>query len=95
MISKSLGIREVKINLSRVMKRVKEGQEIIITDRGKPVGRIVAFSPENLSLEDRIRILEDQGLLDPLPKKAGKRLPPPLPAPKGLAQKYLQEGRNS
>jgi prevent-host-death family protein len=94
MLSKSLGIREAKINLSKVMKKVKEGQEVIITERGKPIGRIIPFSQKKLSLEERIRILEEQGLTDPLPKNYERRLPPPLPAPKGLAQKYLQEGRN-
>jgi prevent-host-death family protein len=94
MISKSLGIRDAKINLSKVMKKVKEGQEVIITERGKPIGRIIPFSPKNFSLEERIRILEDQGLIDPVPKNSERRLPPPLPAPEGLAQKYLQEGRN-
>ncbi|MBI5602346.1 MAG: type II toxin-antitoxin system prevent-host-death family antitoxin [Deltaproteobacteria bacterium] len=94
MVSKNLGIREVKTNLSGLLKKVKEGQEVIITDRGKPIGKIVPFPAKDLSLENRIRRLEDQGWLEPLPKKAGRRLPPPLPAPGGLAQKYLQEGRN-
>jgi prevent-host-death family protein len=94
MLSKNLGIREIKTNLSSILKKVQEGQEVIITDRGKPIGKIVPFPAKDLSLEDRIRSLENQGLLSPLPKNAGKRLPPPLPAPKGLAQKYLQEGRN-
>ena len=70
------------------------GQEVIITERGKPIGRIIPFSPKKLSLEDRIRILEEQGLTDPLSNNSVRRLPPPLPAPEGLAQKYLQEGRN-
>lgn len=94
MLSKSLGIRDVKINLSKVMKKVKEGQEVIITERGKPIGRIIPFSQKKLSLDDRIRILEEQGLTDPLPKNSARRLPPPLPGPEGVAQKYLQEGRN-
>ena len=95
MHSQSLGIRDIKTNLSKVLKKVKEGQEIIITDRGKPIGRIIAFSPRKSPLEDRIRILEDQGLLDLPPNKAWKRLPPPLPAPTGLVQRYLQDDRNS
>jgi prevent-host-death family protein len=94
MLSKCLGIREVKINLSKVMKKVKEGQEVIITERGKPIGRIIPFSSKELSLEERIQILEEQGLTEPLSKNSVRRLPPPLPAPDGLAQKYLQEGRN-
>jgi prevent-host-death family protein len=95
MLSQTLGIRDIKINLSKVLKKVKEGQEIIITDRGKPIGRIIAFTPRKSLLADRIRILEDQGLLDPPSKKAWKHLPPPLPAPNGLVQSYLQVDRNS
>jgi prevent-host-death family protein len=94
MLPKNLGIREVKTNFSKLMKRIQEGQEIIITDRGKPIGKIVSISSEKRSLEERLQMLENQGLIDPLPKKAKRRLPKPLPAPKGLAQKYLQEGRD-
>ncbi|MBN1664928.1 MAG: type II toxin-antitoxin system Phd/YefM family antitoxin [Deltaproteobacteria bacterium] len=94
MLSQNLGIREVKTNLSKLMKRIQEGQEIIITDRGKPIGKIVPISSEKRSLEERLQTLENQGLVDSLPKRTRKQLPAPLPAPKGLAQKYLQEGRN-
>jgi prevent-host-death family protein len=66
MLPHNLGIREVKANFSKVMKRVQEGQEIIITDRGKPVGRIVSVSSETPCLEEQVRRLEDQGMLDPL-----------------------------
>ena len=90
---KNLGIREVKAHLSSLLKKVKEGQEIIITDRGKPVGKIIPFPVKELSIEERIRRLENQGLLEPLSGKAEQKLPPPLPAPEGLAQRYLQEGR--
>jgi prevent-host-death family protein len=94
MVSKNLGIREVKTHLSSLLKKIKEGQEIIITERGKPIGKIISFPTKDLSLENRIQQFENKGLLEPLSKKAGRRLPPPLPAPVGLAQRYLQEGRN-
>jgi prevent-host-death family protein len=41
MKSLRIGIREAKINLSKLLKNVQKGKEIIITDRGKPVGKIV------------------------------------------------------
>jgi prevent-host-death family protein len=94
MVSKNLGIREVKTHLSSLLKKIKEGQEIIITERGKPIGKIIPFPAKDLSLENRIQQLENQGKLEPLSNKAGRRLPPPLPAPLGLAQKYLQEDRD-
>ena len=39
------GIREVKNNLSRLLVKVKAGQEIVITERGKAIARIVKEVP--------------------------------------------------
>ena len=44
-----VGIRELKANLSSVMREVKAGKAILITERGKTVGRI---SPAEGSVED-------------------------------------------
>lgn len=35
------GIREARQNLSELIDQVQKGQEILITDRGKPVARLV------------------------------------------------------
>ncbi len=35
-----VGIRELRADLSRYLKRVREGEEITITDRGTPIARI-------------------------------------------------------
>jgi len=35
-----VGVRELRDNLSRWIGRAKRGQEIVITDRGKPVARL-------------------------------------------------------
>jgi prevent-host-death family protein len=93
MQSLSIGIREAKIQLSKLLKNVQKGGEVIITDRGRPVGKIVPISEESLLLEERIQNLEDQGWIGP--KKKIKPLPPPIPLPDEIAQKYLQESRNS
>ena len=55
----SVGIREAKINLSRLLKKVKQGQEVIITDRNKPVGKIIPISLDQLPLSERIKKMED------------------------------------
>jgi prevent-host-death family protein len=34
------GIRDLKIHLSAYLRRVKAGETLIITERGKPIGRI-------------------------------------------------------
>ena len=91
----NVGVREAKINLSKLLRRVMRGQEIIITDRGKPVGKIVAVPQDDLSLAERIKRMEEQGLLGPVRKGGAIRLPPPLPARKGVAQEFLQEDRGA
>lgn len=35
------GIKEVKNNLSRFLCQVKAGNEVMITERGKPIARII------------------------------------------------------
>ncbi|MFZ5572571.1 MAG: type II toxin-antitoxin system Phd/YefM family antitoxin [Thermodesulfobacteriota bacterium] len=50
MKSPRIGIREAKMHLSRFLQIVKNGGEVILTDRSKPVGKIVPFqmiSPRN------------------------------------------------
>lgn len=39
-----IGVRELRDNLSRWLDRVKDGQEIVITERGRPVARLVPSS---------------------------------------------------
>ncbi len=91
----NVDVREAKIHLSKLLKRVTQGQEVVITDRGKPVGRIVSVPQDHLSVDERIKKMEEQGLIGPVRKGKAVRLPPPLPARKGVAQKFLQEDRDA
>ena len=38
---KSAGIREARQNLSALLAEVAKGREVVITDRGRPVARLV------------------------------------------------------
>jgi prevent-host-death family protein len=38
---RTAGIREARQNLSALIDEVRKGREIVITDRGKPVARLV------------------------------------------------------
>lgn len=87
----SVGIREAKINLSRILRRVRHGAEIVITDRGKPVGRIVPVREGAVDLAALVNDLEARGVL--AENMGDGRLHPPLPLRGGLAQKLLQEDR--
>jgi len=93
MQSASVGIRDAKMHLSKYIKMVQKGTEVIITDRGRPVGKIVPVQNEDLTLEERIKVLEDQGLLEKLSTKRLKKIPSPIPVPDNIAQKLLQEDR--
>ena len=91
----SVGIRDAKMHLSKYLKMVQTGTEIIITDRGRPVGKIVPIQREDLSLEERIKILEGQGLIEEISPERLKKIPSPIRVPDNLAQKFLQEDRDN
>jgi prevent-host-death family protein len=91
----SVGIRDAKAHLSRYLKLVQKGEEVMITDHGRPVGKIVPIASRDLTLCDRIERLVEQGVLEPLAGERVSRLPPALPVPKGAAQRLLQEDRNA
>ena len=42
---RTAGIREARQNLSALIAEVKKGREVVITDRGAPVARLVAPIP--------------------------------------------------
>jgi prevent-host-death family protein len=89
-----ISIREAKIILSRLIRRAQRGDEVILTNRNRPVARIVSIPEKALSLSDRIRELEQEGIIEAAERKQGSRLPEPIFLPGGLAQKFLQEDRN-
>ena len=93
MNARSVGIREAKSQLSRLLKLVQEEGEVVLTDRGRPVGKIAAIRERDLPLEARIRKLEERGILERAPSTSDPHLPPPIRLPAGLAQEMLREER--
>jgi prevent-host-death family protein len=91
----SVGIRDAKIHLSRYLKLVQKGEEVIITDHGRPVGKIVPMTSRDLALRERIDRLVEQGIIEPLSGERLATIPPPIPVPKGVAQRMLQEDRDA
>ena len=55
-----IGVRELRDHLSRWLDEVKDGREIIVTERGRPVARLVPSS--GLS---RLESLVAQGIVTP------------------------------
>jgi prevent-host-death family protein len=56
-----VGIRELRENLSSYLARVKGGDEVLVTERGRPVARLVA--PE--AHDEHIARLTRQGTITP------------------------------
>ena len=46
-----VGIRDLKTNLSKYMRLVKAGAVLVITERGRPIGRLLPYDPDS---EDRL-----------------------------------------
>ena len=67
-----VGIRELKIHLSRYLGRVRNGEEIIITDRNEPVARIICEPSSDKNLRDIFAKMAGQGLII-LPKQSLKK----------------------
>ena len=68
---KKVGSREFKNRQGHYLKRVRRGETLLITDRGKPVAMVEPINNnagELAGLEERLRQLEAQGHL-----RLGKR----------------------
>ncbi len=50
----SVGIKELKTKLSSYVDKVKQGEEIIITDRGKEVALVIPVSRERHAVKSLI-----------------------------------------
>jgi prevent-host-death family protein len=55
---KTINIHEAKTNLSRLLTRVQNGEEIVISNRGVPVAKLVPF---RASLDRRASLGQDRG----------------------------------
>lgn len=56
----TVGVHEAKTHLSRLLRRVADGEEVLITSDGEPVARLVPARPSPAPRELGV----DRGLLD-------------------------------
>ena len=61
----TVGIRELKNRLTQYLRRTKQGEEVIITERGKPIALIqpIRSVEHPVSLEARLAKLAAQGFV--------------------------------
>ena len=96
---KRVGIRDCKARFSEIVRRVRAGEVIEITDRGEPVAKIVPVERTTSAgdpYEASIEALLEAGWIKERPPARRYRLPPPIQLPPGVdAQKMLREDRDA
>jgi prevent-host-death family protein len=76
-----IGVRELRQNASRYLRRIENGETLEVTDRGRPVARLVPVEKGSvlarLVAEGRVR--RRAGSVDDLgePPRPAKGVPPP------------------
>ena len=57
------GVKDLKNRLSQYLSSVKRGEEVIVTERGKVIARILRENPQETSLRQALHPLIMQGLI--------------------------------
>lgn len=67
-----IGIRELRLNLSKYVARARKGMSVVVTDHGSPVARL---GPVEDGDDVFARLVRD-GLITPGRRPSGRPLPP-------------------
>jgi len=91
--TKTVGVRELRQNLSRYLERVKDGETLTVTERGHEVARLVPSGPDidpyYLKLAEKYgATIPKRSLLDAIDS-----LPPGRRRPAGTTDAFLDESR--
>ena len=91
---KTASISRLKATLSAYIASVKGGEEVVVTDRGKPVARIVPVGSE-VGEGDRVRDLVARGVIRPGRAKPACALGelPICAAPEGAVRRVIDAER--
>src|SRR3990172_3284663 len=95
MFMKTAKVSELKASISEYLSKVKAGEEVVVTDRGKPVAKIIPLKRGDIEIPAHLLTLERAGLV----RIGSGKLPAGFWAiarptdKKGLALKALLKGR--
>ena len=81
-----VGIRELRADLSRFVKRVRAGEEVVVTDHGKAVARLVPIDGER-----KIDRLIREGLVIPAPNRGPRTLLKPIEGAGPLSDLVIED----
>ncbi|MBI4238284.1 MAG: type II toxin-antitoxin system prevent-host-death family antitoxin [Deltaproteobacteria bacterium] len=85
-MSNTYSIYETKTQFSALLRRVKTGSELVITEHGRPVARLVPYQ-SNESLTERLDRLTASGHLLPRAARAAR----PGPRKPGALKRFFEE----
>jgi prevent-host-death family protein len=75
--TKAVGIRELKTHLSRYVKEVKKGDEILVSERGRVVARLMPIEPYTEEARLRVLLLKMSSEGQIIAPKTHKKAKPP------------------
>jgi prevent-host-death family protein len=88
-VSVEVGVRELRGRLRYWLDRVAAGEEVLVTDRGRPRARLIGA--EQTTTLDR---LIAEGVVTPPKRPKGSRpLPDPIPVRGSVTELLLEERR--
>lgn len=90
-MAQSVGVRELRQNLSRYLERVKAGEGLVVTERGREVARLIpsgASADRYAELGQRFGATIPVGRLEDIAARLGTPR-----APAGATDAYLGDSR--
>jgi prevent-host-death family protein len=82
-----VGVRDLKNNLSRYLSQVEAGVEVVVTDRGRRVARLMGI---DVVVNDKLAALIEAGLVRPPTSKVRQR-PVPLTAAGSVSELVAEQ----
>ena len=91
----TVGIKELKNRLTQYLRRTKSGQEVVITERGKPIALIkpIQSADRTASLEARLAGLAAEGAVVLPTRKPLKKLRLIKASGRPISKTILEERR--
>jgi len=89
--SATVGARELKTRLGTYLRRAREGQRIVVTERGTPVAELRGLTAGEGGLEARLSRLQAAGLVSRPTRRALAPLRPIRSRGPSLAQAVIED----
>lgn len=91
----AVGVKELKNRLTHYLRRTKQGEEVIVTERGKPIALLqpIRHAVQPVSREARLAKLAAQGLITLPTRKFRKRIRPVKVSGPPVSQAILEDRR--